>query len=200
MWKSKSRQRQIHCTNKCGIKQNIGPGIGHRLAQAHTHIYICIGGFYGAVQLCVHFLLERERERERVSTFGWRYWKTANIFVPGQQLLLSLLASNKIDWNLFQFECNDETTKQSRAEKNRAEQSREEQSKAKQNRNMLHGAHRNDFKRSKTHFVQLSSCNLQKEQAVGGEGGVSHIEKGRQRRQKGSLSFTADSRKNVAYF
>lgn len=125
MWKSKSRQRQIHCTNKCGIKQNIGPAIGHRLAQAHTYIYICIGGFYGAVQLCVHFLLDRERE----STFGWRYWKTANIFVPGQQLLLSLLASNKIDWNLFQFECNDETTKQSRAEQNRAEKSRAKRNK-----------------------------------------------------------------------
>lgn len=34
---------------------------------------------------CVHFLLE--------TNIGWRYWKMVNIFVPGRQLLLSLLAS-----------------------------------------------------------------------------------------------------------
>lgn len=38
MWKSKSRQRQIHCTNKCGIKQNIGRCSGHR-PHTHTHTW-----------------------------------------------------------------------------------------------------------------------------------------------------------------
>lgn len=32
-------------------------------------------------------------------------------------------------------------------------------------KHMLHGSHRNDLKRSKTHFVQLSSCNLQKDRS-----------------------------------
>lgn len=40
---------------------------------------------------CVHFLLE--------TNIGWRYWKMVNIFVPGRQLLLSLLASlRKRSW------------------------------------------------------------------------------------------------------
>lgn len=40
MWKSKSRQRQIHCTNKCGIKQNIGRCSGHRPhTYKHTHTH-----------------------------------------------------------------------------------------------------------------------------------------------------------------
>jgi len=63
----------------------------HRYAHIHTHWHMWPNWTVEKLlqlQLCarcVHFLLE--------TNIGWRYWKMVNIFVPGRQLLLSLLAS-----------------------------------------------------------------------------------------------------------